>query len=133
MNMGKKTLALFCALALTVSMTACGKPEVKRDPQGMAYFSYFDTVSYVYSYAEDSAEEFEARSAEVSAVLYRYHQLFDIYHEYSGINNLCTVNRLAGGEPVTVVSRRRGSCTVAIKDGRYNMDMQLAEAIKVAL
>ncbi len=37
------------------------------------------------------------------------------------------------GEPVTVVSRRRGSCTVAIKDGRYNMDMQLAEAIKVAL
>ena len=102
MNMGKKTLALFCALALAVSMTACGKPETKRDPQGMAYFSYFDTVSYVYSYAEDSAEEFEARSAEVSAVLYRYHQLFDIYHEYSGINNLCTVNRLAGGEPVTV-------------------------------
>ena len=37
------------------------------------------------------------------------------------------------GEPVTVVSRRRGSCTVAIKDGRYNIDMQLAEAIKVAL
>ncbi len=35
------------------------------------------------------------------------------------------------GEPITVVSRRRGSCTVAIKDGRYNIDMQLAEAIIV--
>ncbi len=33
------------------------------------------------------------------------------------------------GEPVTVVSRRRGGCTVSIKDGRYNIDNQLAEAI----
>ena len=33
------------------------------------------------------------------------------------------------GEPITVVSRRRGSCTVSIKDGRYNIDSQLAEAI----
>ena len=36
------------------------------------------------------------------------------------------------GEPITVVSRRRGGCTVAIKDGRYNIDNQLAEAIVVA-
>lgn len=35
------------------------------------------------------------------------------------------------GEPITVVSRRRGGCTVAIKDGRYNIDNQLAEAIVV--
>lgn len=35
------------------------------------------------------------------------------------------------GEPITVVSRRRGSCTVSIKDGRYNIDNQLAEAIVV--
>ena len=34
-------------------------------------------------------------------------------------------------EPVTVVSRRRGGCTVSIKDGRYNIDNQLAEAIIV--
>ena len=36
------------------------------------------------------------------------------------------------GEPITVVARRRGSCTVSIKDGRYNIDNQLAEAIVVA-
>ena len=35
------------------------------------------------------------------------------------------------GEPVTVVSRRKGGCTVSIKDGRYNIDNQLAEAIVV--
>ena len=35
------------------------------------------------------------------------------------------------GEPITVVSRRRKSCVVSIKDGRYNIDNQLAEAITV--
>ena len=35
------------------------------------------------------------------------------------------------GEPITVVSRRRGGCTVSIKDGRYNIDNQLAEAILI--
>lgn len=35
------------------------------------------------------------------------------------------------GEPITVVSRRRSNCTVAIKDGRYTIDNQLAEAIEV--
>ena len=35
------------------------------------------------------------------------------------------------GEPITVISRRRGGCTVSIKDGRYHIDNQLAEAIMV--
>ena len=35
------------------------------------------------------------------------------------------------GEPITVVSRRKGGCTVSIKDGRYNIDNQLAEASAV--
>ncbi|MBP3409556.1 MAG: ferrous iron transport protein A [Clostridia bacterium] len=35
------------------------------------------------------------------------------------------------GEPITVVSHRRGGCVVSIKDGRYNIDAQLAEAIIV--
>ncbi len=33
------------------------------------------------------------------------------------------------GEPITVVSRKRKNCVVSIKDGRYNIDNQLAEAI----
>ena len=35
------------------------------------------------------------------------------------------------GEPITVISRRRGGCIVAIKDGRYSIDNQLAVAIAV--
>ena len=37
----------------------------------------------------------------------------------------------AGGEPITVVSRKRSGCVVSIKDARYNIDKQLAEAILV--
>ncbi len=33
------------------------------------------------------------------------------------------------GEPITVVSRKRRNCTVSIKDGRYNIDNELAAAI----
>lgn len=35
------------------------------------------------------------------------------------------------GEPVTVIARRRSGCTISIKDGRYNIDKQLASAIRV--
>ena len=35
------------------------------------------------------------------------------------------------GEPITVISRRRGGLTVSIKDGRYNIDKELGEAIIV--
>ncbi len=35
------------------------------------------------------------------------------------------------GEPITVVTRRKKGCVVSIKDGRYNIDNQLAEAILI--
>ena len=36
------------------------------------------------------------------------------------------------GEAITVIAHRRGGCTVSIKDGRYSLDTQLAQAITVA-
>lgn len=35
------------------------------------------------------------------------------------------------GEPITVIAHRKGGCVVSIKDARYNIDNQLAEAIIV--
>ncbi len=35
------------------------------------------------------------------------------------------------GERITVVSRRKKTCVVSIKDGRYSIDSRLAEAITV--
>jgi len=103
---------------LSLFLTACSAqtdadtPEttgtdapVSIEPKGKVYYTYFDTVSYVYDYAGDSAERFDERSAEVSHILQEYHQLFDIYHEYSGLTNLCTLNKNAGGEPMEVDER----------------------------
>ncbi|MEE1242933.1 MAG: FeoA family protein [Frisingicoccus sp.] len=35
------------------------------------------------------------------------------------------------GEPITVISRLKAGCVVSIKDGRYTIDNNLAEAILV--
>ena len=35
------------------------------------------------------------------------------------------------GEKITVVSHLKSGCIVSIKDGRYNIDNQLAEAILI--
>ena len=35
------------------------------------------------------------------------------------------------GEPITVVSHKKGGCVVSIKDGRYSIDYQLMEAIEI--
>ena len=105
----RQTLAFLLLLSLPL-LCACGAGDGEKaagtvapqsaEPKGKVYYTWFDTVSYVYDYAGDSAERFEDHSAEVSHILQEYHQLFDIYHEYSGVVNLCTLNRAAGGEPL---------------------------------
>ena len=35
------------------------------------------------------------------------------------------------GEPITVIAHKKGGCVVSIKDGRYNIDHQLASAIQI--
>ncbi len=35
------------------------------------------------------------------------------------------------GEPITVISQLRGGYVVSVKDGRYNIDRNIAEAILV--
>ena len=64
-------------------------------------FDYFDTKSYIIGY-ESSVDEFSDVSVEALDLLGEYHKLFDIYNEYDGINNLCTINKNAGGEPIKV-------------------------------
>ncbi len=96
----KKYSIVLCIISLLGLFFSCATRE--SEPQVRSYFEWFDTVSTVYSYAEDGSEAFEANCSAVTEVLEEYHRLFDIYYEYSGINNLCTVNRKAGKEPVKV-------------------------------
>ena len=111
-----KRICAVLALLLLLSLSACAAPAAEPDapetpppqkiePKGKVYYSYFDTVSYVYDYAGDSAERFDERSAEVSHILSEYHRLFDIYHEYEGVTNLCTLNKNAGGEALEIDER----------------------------
>ncbi len=95
-----RQLRLICALLALLFLGGCAGKT--KQPQSVTYFTYFDTVCTVYSYADESRQEFEANAAAVSALLERFHRQLDIYHEYEGIHNLCTVNRAAGGAPVKV-------------------------------
>lgn len=103
--MPRVALLLLGLIILSVSCTKAENGErgvspssssVSVKPQGRAYFDLFDTVSYVYSYKGDSEEEFLENADEVYYTLLRYHRLFDIYHEYEGMNNLCTINSNPG-------------------------------------
>jgi thiamine biosynthesis lipoprotein len=107
----KQATAILILLVLMSALAGCGQrgkesaaPEA-IEPKGKVYYTYFDTVSYVYDYAGDSAERFDDRSAEVSLILKEYHQLFDIYHEYTGVTNLCSLNKAAGGEALELDPR----------------------------
>ena len=68
-------------------------------------FVYFNTVSNIYSYKGDTLEEFQQNIELVDKLLGEYHELFDIYYEYSGVVNLCTINKNAGGEALVVDQR----------------------------
>ena len=68
------------------------------------FFDVFDTITEVIGYAK-SQEEFDYFSREViREELHRLHQLFDIFNDYPGINNIHTINNHAGIAPVEVDS-----------------------------
>lgn len=90
-------------LLILATVPSCSK-ETGPNTRSRMYFDCFDTVSTIYSYAGDSEEHFEQTVSEVRQMLVGYHCLLDIYHEYEGMNNLCTLNRNAGVQPVELDS-----------------------------
>jgi thiamine biosynthesis lipoprotein len=106
---------LFSLIALTIALgllVSCSFSSIlpsdkEKDPETKAksYYEFFDTVSVIISYKGDSAEEFSENCNEVSSLLSDYHKLFDIYYEYEGVNNIKTINKNAGREPVKVDER----------------------------
>lgn len=93
-------------LVLSLLLTGCAgaqEPEtVSEKKQYTATFlTLFDTVTTIVGKA-DSEEAFTATAQSIHDGLLRYHRLFDIYHEYEGLNNLKTINDNAGIAPVPV-------------------------------
>ena len=60
-------------------------------------FNYFDTFTKIIG-AETTQDEFAEVSGKALELLSEYHKLFDIYNEYDGIVNICTINKVVDGE-----------------------------------
>lgn len=63
------------------------------------------------------------------AELLREYTIRDVVSEDAELNSFLFSLGCYSGEPITVISRRKKTCIVSIKDGRYTMDAELAQAI----
>ena len=99
----KRMFPLLLALLLLCGCTAApAKTEETASKRYEATFlTLFDTVTTIVGYAETEAD-FTAAAQAIHDDLLEYHQLYDIYNEYEGMNNLKTVNDHAGEAPVSV-------------------------------
>ena len=86
-------LVLFCAAA------AIFRQENEQTRYTATFLDVFDTKTEIVGYA-GTKEAFAAQAEQIKEKLIYYHQLYDIYHEYEGINNLKTINDHAGKSPV---------------------------------
>ena len=102
--MKRRVWALALAALLLSGCAAQG--AFGREPRRFeaSFLTLFDTVTTIVGYAE-TEEDFQAAAQTFHDQLLEYHQLFDIYHDYDGLNNLKTVNDSAGGDPVPVDPR----------------------------
>ena len=93
---------LICAALCLAVLTGCAiNPSAEKKQYTATFLTLFDTVTTIVGKAE-SEDAFRVEAQIIHDELLVYHQLFDIYNEYDGINNLKTVNDSAGIEPVVV-------------------------------
>lgn len=99
MSWKRKLLSLI--LIFTLFVCACAPAEPERKQYTASFLTLFDTVTTIVGRAE-SEEAFQEKAQRIHDELLYYHQLFDIYNSYEGMNNLKTVNDQAGIAPVVV-------------------------------
>ena len=66
-----------------------------------------------------------------SAQAGKEYMIQSIHTDDGELNNFLFSLGCYSGEPITVISQRRRSLTVSIKDARYHFDNQLAAAIQI--
>ncbi|MCI8915667.1 MAG: FAD:protein FMN transferase [Oscillospiraceae bacterium] len=102
--MRRRVFALALAALLLSGCAAQASSEQGLRRYEASFLTLFDTVTTIVGYGS-SEEDFRRTAQTFHDGLMEYHQLFDIYHEYDGVNNLKTVNDSAGGGPVEVDRR----------------------------
>ena len=126
--MAKKT-AIFISILLLLSLSACSSQEketelVRHEGQ---FLELFDTVTQVIAYTE-TKEDYNTYYKLVFDNTKEMHELFDIYNDYEGINNIKTINDNAGIAPVKVDRRiidllKFGKEAYAFTNGKTNIAM----------
>ena len=111
----KRFLAILLIICSLFSLVACkdktGAPDSGKGGSTKKEYEtksktistvYFNTVSSVIACGETDVANLEKYATIADEVLKYYHELFDIYFEYSGKNNIRTINKNAGKSAVTV-------------------------------
>ena len=118
---------LIFGLCLALILSGCSLSQPQKQKYTATFLTLFDTVTTIAGFAE-SEEIFTAQAQQIHDALLEYHQLFDIYNSYEGLNNLKTVNDAAGLAPVTVDGRiiallKDCKTYYALTGGRMNVAM----------
>lgn len=116
---------LISILSLTLLLSACSKENKKENIESITLessdtneeskitkeddknkfditiYDYFDTVTNFTAYTEDE-EKFNFYKKIIDEKMQYYHQLFNSYEEFKGVNNVYTINKMAGKEAVKV-------------------------------
>ena len=92
---------LCCLVTMAVLLTGCGQSISAPKQYTATFLTLFDTVTTIMGPGATEAD-FQEQAQQIHDQLLFYHQLFDIYNEYEGLNNLKTLNDEAGESPVTV-------------------------------
>ena len=121
----KRLFALLLIFGLLLGGCA-SRPAIPKQYTA-TFLTLFDTVTTIVGPGE-TEEAFQVKAQQIHDDLLYYHQLFDIYQEYEGVNNLKTVNDQAGVAPVTVdraIIELLQDCKnyYEITDGKVNVAM----------
>lgn len=94
---------ILAAALLICLLTGCAAPTAQSGPTvyEATFLTLFDTVTTIKGAAR-SEDAFSDIAQSIHDELLRYHQLFDIYNDYEGLNNIKTINDQAGIAPVVV-------------------------------
>ena len=93
------SFALACVMSMCM-LTGCG-PKYEKFSKMLLSQQYFNTVITIISY-QPSQEDFDEMVAYLDGEMDRLNKLYDIYHDYPGVNNIKTINDNAGVAPVEV-------------------------------
>ena len=102
--MVRKLFAIVLAMLLLTGCANLRQETNQLTQYNASFLTLFDTVTTIVG-RYPSEKEFSEVTQAVHDELLEYHQLFDIYNDYEGLNNLKTVNDQAGIAPVEVDPR----------------------------